>query len=74
MYLVEKKIVKLVSLPKEPTVIYVGNKSTVAMIENLVQYGRIKQVNVRFYTLRMQRIMEKLSWHIVVVKNNKLTF
>ncbi|KAF2291663.1 hypothetical protein GH714_027969 [Hevea brasiliensis] len=37
---------------KESTLIFVDNKSTISMIENLVQHGRTKHINVKFHALR----------------------
>ena len=39
-------------LPKEPTMIYVDNKSAIAMAENPVQHGRTKHINIKFDALR----------------------
>lgn len=47
-----KILFELDLLPKEPTVIYVDNKSAIAMMENSVQQGRTKHTNIRFHALR----------------------
>jgi len=47
-----KILLELNLLPKEPTVIYVDNKSTIAMAENPGQHGRTKHINIRFHALR----------------------
>ena len=47
-----KTLFELDLLPEEPTVIYVDNKSTIAMAENPVQHGRTKHINIRFHALR----------------------
>lgn len=47
-----KILFELDLLPEEPTVIYVDNKSAIAIAENPVQYGRTKHINIRFRALR----------------------
>lgn len=47
-----KILFELNLLPKEPTVIYVDNKSAISMAENPVQHGRTKHINIRFHALR----------------------
>ncbi|PHU03205.1 hypothetical protein BC332_28456 [Capsicum chinense] len=47
-----KILFELDLLPEEPTVIYVDNKSAIAMAENPVQHGKTKHINFRFLALR----------------------
>lgn len=47
-----KILLELNLLTKELTVIYVDNKSAIAMAENLGQHGRTKHINIRFHALR----------------------
>lgn len=39
-------------LPKQQIMIYVDNKSAIAMAQNPVQHGRMKHLNTRFHALR----------------------